>query len=161
MSDTASNPYDGLIERLRVPSNSEGVMAAWDNWRKYIKEGGGSSWPRDAFENLLSCIDEEREEAAEALSRLARDVEEARCALIAAREIIASDARACKAFRHETEPPSEPEIVLDCIDATLTRLSRTDIKDLDGADRADREPSLASRLGPSGDHHGERKGDEQ
>jgi hypothetical protein len=33
--------------------------AAWDSWRRYIADGGGASWPRDAFEALLSWIEEE------------------------------------------------------------------------------------------------------
>lgn len=31
----------------------ESIMKQWDNWRKYIAEGGTGSWPRDAFEALL------------------------------------------------------------------------------------------------------------
>lgn len=35
------------------PKNRENIMIHWDRWYKYIKEGGGGSWPRDAFESLL------------------------------------------------------------------------------------------------------------
>jgi len=36
-------------------------MNRWDDWRGYIKEGGGGSWPRDAFESLLDYVDEVEE----------------------------------------------------------------------------------------------------
>ncbi len=36
----------------------EQIMKQWDKWCKYIKEGGTSSWPRDAFENLLDYFEE-------------------------------------------------------------------------------------------------------
>jgi len=36
----------------------EAIMKQWDLWRKYIAEGGGGSWPRDAFESLLDYYDE-------------------------------------------------------------------------------------------------------
>jgi hypothetical protein len=61
---------EGLVERLRTPSDTPEVMSAWDSWRKYIKEGGGASWPRDAFECLLDNIDEERAEAADRIIAL-------------------------------------------------------------------------------------------
>lgn len=35
------------------PKDRENIMQHWDRWRKYIAEGGGGSWPRDAFESLL------------------------------------------------------------------------------------------------------------
>jgi len=34
------------------------IMKQWDSWRKYIAEGGGGSWPTDAFESLLDSYDE-------------------------------------------------------------------------------------------------------
>jgi len=34
------------------------IMKQWDRWRKYIADGGGGSWPRDAFESLLDYYDE-------------------------------------------------------------------------------------------------------
>jgi hypothetical protein len=37
------------------------IMGMWDNWRRYIAEGGGASWPRDAFESLLDAHDAEVE----------------------------------------------------------------------------------------------------
>lgn len=37
----------------------EEIMKMWDSWRKYIAEGGKASWPRDAFENLIDCYDQE------------------------------------------------------------------------------------------------------
>ena len=56
-----------LIKRLRNPIHAEDIMQCWDNWRKYIAEGGGGSWPRDAFEALLDDIDSVRDAAADAL----------------------------------------------------------------------------------------------
>ena len=41
----------------------EKIMKQWDSWRKYIAEGGGGSWPRDAFESLLDWFEEERKNA--------------------------------------------------------------------------------------------------
>ena len=40
-------------------STREGIMKEWDQWRKYIAEGGKASWPRDAFEILLDYFDEQ------------------------------------------------------------------------------------------------------
>ena len=40
------------------PEDREDVMKHWDSWRKYIADGGGGSWPRDAFESLLDYYDE-------------------------------------------------------------------------------------------------------
>ncbi len=34
------------------------MMKQWDSWRKYIAEGGGGTWPRDAFEALLDYFEE-------------------------------------------------------------------------------------------------------
>lgn len=39
----------------------EKIMQQWDIWRKYIANGGTGSWPRDAFEALLDCLDEQLE----------------------------------------------------------------------------------------------------
>jgi len=38
--------------------DQETMMKQWDSWRKYIAEGGGGSWPRDAFEALLDYFEE-------------------------------------------------------------------------------------------------------
>ena len=43
----------------------EKIMQRWDEWRKYISEGGTASWPRDEFESLIDGY-EERIELAEA-----------------------------------------------------------------------------------------------
>ena len=40
----------------------EKIMKRWDSWRHYIANGGGGSWPRDAFESLLDSFEEEIEE---------------------------------------------------------------------------------------------------
>ena len=37
------------------------IMKDWDKWRTYIADGGGGSYPRDAFESLLDEYDEEIE----------------------------------------------------------------------------------------------------
>ena len=41
------------------PNDREDIMQHWDSWRKYIAEGGGGSWPRDAFESLLDHFEEQ------------------------------------------------------------------------------------------------------
>jgi hypothetical protein len=41
-------------------------MERWDLWRKYIAEGGGGSWPRDAFESLLDYFEESWESGSDA-----------------------------------------------------------------------------------------------
>ena len=43
--------YKGHFDR-------ETMMKQWDSWRSYIAEGGGGSWPRDAFEALLDYFEE-------------------------------------------------------------------------------------------------------
>ena len=43
-------------------SSRESIMREWDKWRSYIANGGGGSWPRDAFESLLDYFDEKMEE---------------------------------------------------------------------------------------------------
>lgn len=35
------------------------IMKLWDSWKKAISKGDASSWPRDAFENLIACYEEE------------------------------------------------------------------------------------------------------
>ena len=40
----------------------EDIMRQWDSWVKYYKNGGGGSWPRDAFESLLDYFYEKIEE---------------------------------------------------------------------------------------------------
>lgn len=42
-------------------TSRESIMKQWDGWRKYIAEGGGGSWPRDAFEAILDHFEEEKE----------------------------------------------------------------------------------------------------
>lgn len=31
-------------------------LLQWDKWRKYIADGGGSDWPRLAFESVMESI---------------------------------------------------------------------------------------------------------
>jgi len=40
--------------------NREEVMAQFDRWVKYYRDGGGGSWPRDAFEALLDSLEEKK-----------------------------------------------------------------------------------------------------
>lgn len=61
-----------LVERLRIPSDSEATMKAWDGLRAYLLAGGRGSLARDIFEAILSSIDEEREEAAARIEVLER-----------------------------------------------------------------------------------------
>lgn len=42
-----------LVKRLRDPVFTEETMKRWDGWRRYIRDGGGGSWPRDAFEQSI------------------------------------------------------------------------------------------------------------
>lgn len=65
---------DDLVTRLRNPVDSIETMKAWDSWRKYIAEGGGGSWPRDAFECLISGLDEECGEAADRIESLSAEL---------------------------------------------------------------------------------------
>ena len=68
----AAHPTDvaKMVKRLCAWAPArEWHMQKWDEWRKYIKEGGGASWPRDAFESLLDAIIEDATEAAALLAR--------------------------------------------------------------------------------------------
>ena len=38
------------------------IMNQWDNWRKYIAEGGTASWPRDEFEMVIANYEEKIKE---------------------------------------------------------------------------------------------------
>jgi len=64
-----SSPID-LVSRLLIPSDNEEVMSAWGTLRAYLLKGGKGSYARDIFENILSNIDEEREEAANYIKEL-------------------------------------------------------------------------------------------
>lgn len=46
--------YKGFFDR-------ETMMCQWDSWAAYLKNGGGGSWPRDAFEALLDYFEERLE----------------------------------------------------------------------------------------------------
>lgn len=66
---------DEVVERLLKPLfDDPEVMKRWDAWRAYIAKGGTASWPRDAFEVLLECIDEERIGAAALIASLRAEV---------------------------------------------------------------------------------------
>jgi hypothetical protein len=49
----------------------EEIMRQWDSWRRYIRDGGGASWPRDAFEAVLDHYDEENAKLRAALEPFA------------------------------------------------------------------------------------------
>lgn len=53
---------DDPLSRIIAMCSSEETMKRWDSWRRYIAEGGGGSWPRDAFESLLSAIEQDAED---------------------------------------------------------------------------------------------------
>lgn len=43
----------------KVKERYKNAMQQWDSWREYIAHGGTASWPRDAFENLIACYEED------------------------------------------------------------------------------------------------------
>ena len=45
------------------------IMKQWDRWRKYIAEGGTASWPRDAFENIISNYEKRINSLEEAIDK--------------------------------------------------------------------------------------------
>lgn len=53
-----------------TPAEREQIMQNWDKWRGYIADGGGGSWPRDAFESLLDEFDEAVAEREREIARL-------------------------------------------------------------------------------------------
>lgn len=83
MSDPMA-PEDraALVARLRDPAFCERTMTAWNEWRRYIAGGGGASFPRDQFENLLDGMDEERGAAADEITALAARIEALEAALV-------------------------------------------------------------------------------
>jgi len=46
------------------------IMDQWDRWRKYISSGGTASWPRDEFENLIACYEEDIRELGAKIKKL-------------------------------------------------------------------------------------------
>ena len=60
------------MEKPMNPKDREDTMKHWDRWCKYYKEGGGGSWPRDAFESLLDYYDEIIEELERRLENYAK-----------------------------------------------------------------------------------------
>lgn len=59
-----------IVTRLKTPSNTDAVMKSWDGIRASLLAGVMGTLPRDIFESILDCIDEEREEAAQEIERL-------------------------------------------------------------------------------------------
>ncbi len=45
----------------------EKIMKRWDEWRKYIADGGTASWPREEFESLIYGYEEEIKQLREEL----------------------------------------------------------------------------------------------
>jgi len=45
-------------------------MKQWGRWGQYYKEGGGGSWPRDAFESVIDYYEEKIVELTEEIKRL-------------------------------------------------------------------------------------------
>lgn len=64
-----------IVERLRIHSDTEEVMRAWDRLRAYLLDGNKGSYARDIFEAILSHIDEGREEAADEIELLRKSVD--------------------------------------------------------------------------------------
>lgn len=91
-----SDPTDAkeLVERLKTPRHSEGLMQHWDRWRKMHKDGFSGSATRDEFEALIDHIDEERAEAASLIEArdadIARATVEREAAITGAREAVLS-----------------------------------------------------------------------
>jgi len=48
--------------------DQEELMKQWDKWREYIASGGQASWPRDAFENIISIYEDKIEELERSLT---------------------------------------------------------------------------------------------
>lgn len=51
------NPIIGSAQTIII--NKAKWMQRWDDWRRYIAEGGKGSWPRDAFESLLDLFEDD------------------------------------------------------------------------------------------------------
>lgn len=49
------------------------IMQRWYEWRKYISEGGTSSWPRDEFENLIGQYEDRIKELEDKLIKIKSD----------------------------------------------------------------------------------------
>lgn len=49
----------GRLDRIKAFVTDPERMKDWDAWRHYIAGGGGSSWPRDAYECILDWVAEE------------------------------------------------------------------------------------------------------
>jgi len=50
------------------------IMNQWDNWRKYIAEGGTASWPRDEFEMVIANYEEKIKELKNNLKQLYKKI---------------------------------------------------------------------------------------
>jgi hypothetical protein len=66
-----------------------GIMRLWDTWRKYIKQGGTASWPRDEFEALIDGYEENIRDGEVERSRLSQLLIEARIRIVRLEEEIA------------------------------------------------------------------------
>lgn len=109
-----------LVERLREPSISEGLMKTWDWIRRMIAEGDKSSYPRDIFESVIDGFDEERREAAARIEKLERENQAAIEAAFASNARIEKLEAALRPFAD----------VADLLDAETEGISDTDELDL-------------------------------
>jgi hypothetical protein len=69
-----TNPATRAIHEIHEFVTSPDRLTAWDEWRRYIAQGGGGLWPRDALESWLSYIEQTCDEALVALGQGQRGV---------------------------------------------------------------------------------------
>ena len=51
-------------------TDRDSIMEQWISWREYIANGGGGSWPRDAFECVLDYYEEKIEKLEKTIEKL-------------------------------------------------------------------------------------------
>lgn len=79
---TLADDVAGVVATIRKPLfNDPELMQQWDEWRRYIADGGTGSYPRDCFEALLSAVDEDKAAAADLIGRLAGELAETEAAV--------------------------------------------------------------------------------
>jgi hypothetical protein len=57
VSATPLHP-NACADAIELFSDREAIMKRWDEWRKYIRQGGDGDWPRMEFESVLDEADE-------------------------------------------------------------------------------------------------------
>lgn len=104
---------DDLKARLREPVLCETTMQGWDSLRRSLEAGRhkGSSHPRDWLEALLSCVDEDHREAADAIERLERERDEARAAMDRQRAAVRTFENAIRAEHQHLRDKDRSEYV--------------------------------------------------